>query len=98
MPGIAGFISSANAQVRRGCLDEMLGAMVREPFHNSGALNQEELGLAIGWVCHKGSFSDCLPVWNEKKRSGGGEGECVFCGLMHGPVKNSDTFRLSAIF
>lgn len=45
MPGIAGFISSANAKDKQGCLDEMLGAMVREPFHNSGALIQEELAI-----------------------------------------------------
>jgi asparagine synthase (glutamine-hydrolysing) len=24
-------------------------------------------GLWLGWVNHEGSFSDCLPIWNEKK-------------------------------
>jgi hypothetical protein len=27
----------------------------------------ERLGAAAGWVWHQGSFSDCLPVWNETK-------------------------------
>src|SRR5262249_29247749 len=24
-------------------------------------------GLGIGWISHPGSFSDCMPVWNEEK-------------------------------
>jgi asparagine synthetase B (glutamine-hydrolysing) len=25
------------------------------------------MGVYAGWVGHKGSFSDCMPAWNEKK-------------------------------
>ena len=27
----------------------------------------ERIGLSIGWTCHKDSFSDCLPIWNESR-------------------------------
>jgi asparagine synthase (glutamine-hydrolysing) len=41
--------------------------MVHEPFHKSGIFEDEKLGIRAGWVCHEGSFSDCLPIWNETK-------------------------------
>jgi asparagine synthase (glutamine-hydrolysing) len=67
MPGIVGFISRTSVEDHRVTLDQMLGCMVREPFYTSGTLIQKEIGLGIGWVCHKESYSDCLPIWNERK-------------------------------
>ena len=43
----------------------MLDSMSYEPFYTSGVCSQEAIGLHAGWVCHRGSFSDCLPIWNE---------------------------------
>jgi asparagine synthase (glutamine-hydrolysing) len=67
MPGIVGFISAAGGEDRQVMLDRMVGCMMHEPFYFKGTLIQKELGLGIGWVCHKGSFSDCLPIWNERQ-------------------------------
>jgi asparagine synthase (glutamine-hydrolysing) len=32
-----------------------------------GRVHDARAGLWSGWACHKGSFADCLPIWNEKK-------------------------------
>ena len=41
--------------------------MTHEEFYTSGTYANAGLGLSVGWVCHKASFSDCLPIWNEAK-------------------------------
>jgi asparagine synthase (glutamine-hydrolysing) len=38
--------------------------MEYEDFYASGTYVNDELGLWLGWVNHKKSFSDCLPIWN----------------------------------
>ncbi|MGB8476495.1 MAG: asparagine synthase-related protein, partial [Candidatus Acidiferrum sp.] len=45
----------------------MVRCLVHEPFYTHGTYIDKELGLWLGWVNHEGSFSDCLPIWNEKK-------------------------------
>ncbi len=44
--------------------------MMHEPFYKSGTYASKELGLSLGWVCAEGTFSDCLPAWNEKRDVG----------------------------
>jgi asparagine synthase (glutamine-hydrolysing) len=41
--------------------------MMHEPFYTDGTYSNEELGLWLGWANQEGCFSDCLPIWNEKK-------------------------------
>jgi asparagine synthase (glutamine-hydrolysing) len=65
MPGIVGIISRAPVEERS--IDQMIGCMVHEPFYRFGKYINKKIGLYSGWVCHKGSFSDCMPVWNETK-------------------------------
>lgn len=65
MPGITGIISRAPDSEKQ--LDEMLGCMVHEPFYTTGKYVNHDLGLYVGWTCHKASFCDCIPIWNEKK-------------------------------
>src|SRR5687768_13305566 len=63
MPGITGFISrqpKANVQT-------MVECMATEPFYSSGSYVDEGSGLHIGWVAHRDSFADCLPIWNENR-------------------------------
>src|SRR5271166_6523218 len=67
MPGIAGIISNRLYPENRAKLDSMTGCMLHEKFYNSGTYINEQLGLFTGWVSHTGSFSDCMPAWNEKK-------------------------------
>ena len=67
MPGIAGIISKSYGEKRRKDLGFMIEQMVHEPFYVTGSYMNDQLGLYAGWVCIKGSFSDCMPVFNEKK-------------------------------
>jgi asparagine synthase (glutamine-hydrolysing) len=67
MPGIVGFISTLPHERCRERLEAMVGAMTREPFYRSGTYVHDGLGVYAGWVCHPGSFSDCMPVMNEKR-------------------------------
>jgi asparagine synthase (glutamine-hydrolysing) len=67
MPGIAGIIGTGRSEDRKDMLLRMLSCMMHEPFYRSGEYLNEEIGLAVGWINLKGSFSDCMPIWNEKK-------------------------------
>ncbi|MBV9298468.1 MAG: hypothetical protein JO066_05780 [Verrucomicrobia bacterium] len=67
MPGITGIIGGGPHDESRVALDKMVECMVHEKFYVSGTYVNQELGLWIGWTCHEGSFSDCMPSWNEKR-------------------------------
>ncbi|MEN6321054.1 MAG: asparagine synthase-related protein [Syntrophaceae bacterium] len=67
MPGITGIISKTLKEKNETDLQLMVKSMLHESFYNSGIYTNEQLGVYAGWVCHEGSFSDCMPVWNEKK-------------------------------
>lgn len=67
MPGIAAIFGIGRPEERREILQSMIMCMEHEPFYRSGIYSNEEIGLAVGWVTHQGSFSDCMPIWNEKK-------------------------------
>jgi len=45
----------------------MTKSMLHETTYATGTLVQEEMGLWAGWVSHGGSFSDCLPIWNQSR-------------------------------
>ena len=65
MPGIAGVVSQSGANVDDRLLQAMIGTMLHEPSYSSGSYINAEIGVSVGWVSHQGSFSDCMPVWNE---------------------------------
>jgi asparagine synthase (glutamine-hydrolysing) len=67
MPGIAGIIGRSSQQVDPAALEIMLKQMLHESFYTHGSYTHDPMNLAMGWVCQRASFSDCLPVWNEKK-------------------------------
>ncbi|HXY55764.1 MAG TPA: asparagine synthase-related protein [Nitrospirota bacterium] len=67
MPGIAGIISKANPIKNKSNLDQMINVMMHEANYVSGSYSNVQLGIYAGWVCHQGSFSDCMPLVNEKK-------------------------------
>jgi asparagine synthase (glutamine-hydrolysing) len=67
MPGITGIISNRLRAENGAQLDSMLKSLLHEDFYKSGSLVDQEAGVAVGWVSHPGSFSDCMPVWNEDK-------------------------------
>ena len=45
----------------------MINAMRHETFYNSGEYINEDLGIWAGWICHKGAFSDCMPLISRNK-------------------------------
>jgi asparagine synthase (glutamine-hydrolysing) len=67
MPGIAGLITTMPQQWAQRQLVRMLGTLQHEPFYASGTWNDELLGLYVGWATHKGSFSEAMPLPNERR-------------------------------
>ena len=68
MPGITGIIRK-NPHTKAGDaqLEAMLRCMLHECSYVYGKHVNKSLGLWAGWVCHAGSFADCMPVWNENR-------------------------------
>ncbi len=64
MPGITGIIGKHSPSEGKAVLEAMLKPMFHESFYTAGSLQQDSLGIAVGWICHQGSYSDCLPIWN----------------------------------
>jgi asparagine synthase (glutamine-hydrolysing) len=67
MPGIVGFITKRPCSGAKAELVGMLKAIQHEAFYNSGTLVDESLGVYVGWTALKGSFSDCMPLCNERE-------------------------------
>jgi len=70
MPGITGIIGLGTPEEKKADLFRMVRSMIHEAFYSSGTYIHEKLGLWLGWVGHRGSFSDGMPVWNEKQDIG----------------------------
>ncbi len=67
MPGLAGIIGKLPGRDPAPLAATMADRMRHEPFHRAGSWDCPEPGVALGWVSEKGTFSDCLPVWNESR-------------------------------
>ncbi|OGL43420.1 MAG: hypothetical protein A2W05_01745 [Candidatus Schekmanbacteria bacterium RBG_16_38_10] len=67
MPGICGIISKTEKARNLEKVKMMVDCLVHEAFYTSGTYVNNQLGLYAGWACHAGSFSDCMPIFNEKK-------------------------------
>ena len=67
MPGIVGIISQSPSEQYDALVKSMVKCLSHEPFYTDGTYVNEKLGLWSGWACHKGTFGDCLPIWNERK-------------------------------
>jgi asparagine synthase (glutamine-hydrolysing) len=67
MPGITGIIGKTSPEKHKQDIGHMVNCMLHESFYESGTFNDDQMGVFVGWICHKGSFCDCMPVWNEKK-------------------------------
>jgi len=67
MPGIFGIISPKPPDQLAPLMGTMLETMNYEDFYSTGQYRSADLSASIGWVCHQNSFSDCLPIKNEKK-------------------------------
>jgi asparagine synthase (glutamine-hydrolysing) len=67
MPGIVGLITSKPSEWAEPQLARMVGTLLHESFYVSGIWIDESLGVYIGWVARKNSFSDGMPIRNERE-------------------------------
>jgi asparagine synthase (glutamine-hydrolysing) len=66
MPGIVGLITKMPRQEAEAQLLKMVEAIRHESFYQTGTWIDEPAGLYIGWVAQKNSFSDGMPLHNER--------------------------------
>ena len=67
MPGIVGLITKMpRTQAERELL-LMVEALRHEHFYVTGTWVDEQLGVYVGWVARKNSFSDGMPLRNERE-------------------------------
>ena len=66
MPGIVGLVTNMPRQRAERELLQMVESLCHESFYISGTWIVESLGVYVGWVAQKGSFSDPMPLHNER--------------------------------
>jgi asparagine synthase (glutamine-hydrolysing) len=66
MPGIIGLITRMPPEQAKRELSRMVGVLCHESFYVAGTWAEESLGVYVGWVARKGSFSDGMPLRNER--------------------------------
>src|SRR5258707_421081 len=66
MPGIVGLISRMPREEAERELLQMIEALRHENFYVTGSWMEESLGIYVGWVARKGSFSGGMPLRNER--------------------------------
>ena len=66
MPGIVGLVTRRPREWAEPQLERMLKTLRHEPFYVAGVWADESLGIYVGWVARENSFSDKMPVRNER--------------------------------
>ncbi len=66
MPGIVGLVTKMPRACAEPQLLRMVEALRHESFYVTGTFIDEKLGLYVGWAARKDSFSDGMPVRNER--------------------------------
>src|ERR1700734_485587 len=66
MPGIVGLITYAPREQAERELLRMVETLRHEDFYLTGTWVEESLGVYVGWVARKDSFSDGMPLRNEQ--------------------------------
>lgn len=67
MPGIVGLITKQPRSSAEPQLLHMLRTICHEAFYSTGTWADEHLGVYVGWTALNGSFSDGMPLCNEKE-------------------------------
>jgi asparagine synthase (glutamine-hydrolysing) len=78
MPGLVGLITKLQREDAERQLLAMLGTLRHEPFYTTGTWCDESLGVYVGWAARAGSFSDGMPLVNER-----GNSVLIFSGEDH---------------
>lgn len=66
MPGIVGLVTQKPREWAEPQLARMLESMRHESFYVTGTWIDESLGVYAGWIARKNSFSDEMPIRNER--------------------------------
>jgi asparagine synthase (glutamine-hydrolysing) len=66
MPGIVGLITRMPRERAERELLQMVDVLHHEEFYVTGTWAEESLGVYAGWIARKDSFSDGMPVRNER--------------------------------
>jgi asparagine synthase (glutamine-hydrolysing) len=75
MPGIVGLITKMPFEQARRELLRMVETLRHESFYETGTWIDEPSGVYVGWTALKGSFSEGMPLFNER-----GDVSLVFSG------------------
>jgi asparagine synthase (glutamine-hydrolysing) len=75
MPGIVGLVTRMPRAQAEPQLLRMVAALRHESYYETGTWIDESLGVYVGWIALKNSFSDGMPLRNE-----GGNVVLVFSG------------------
>jgi len=67
VPGIVGMITNMPRRQAEMQLRRMVACLVHERFYETGTWIDEALGVYVGWVARRNSFSDRMPLYNERK-------------------------------
>jgi asparagine synthase (glutamine-hydrolysing) len=65
MPGIVGLITAKPREWAEPQLVRMVASLRHESFYESDTWINEQLGVYVGWVARKNSFSSGMPLCNE---------------------------------
>ena len=88
MPGIVGLITTQPRSSAEPQLLAMLRTICHEAFYSTGTWADEQLGVYVGWTALKGSFSDGMPLRNEKE-----DVTLVFSGEEYSDLRTSHQLR-----
>lgn len=66
MPGIVGLVTKRNRSDAEAQLKVMLTSIHHEDFYTGGTSIDESMGVYVGWSAMANSFSDGMPLTNEK--------------------------------
>src|SRR2546426_817718 len=66
MPGIVGLLTRMPRERAEPELLQMVEALRHESFYVTGTWVDDSLGVYVGWIVRKDSFSDGMPLWNER--------------------------------
>jgi asparagine synthase (glutamine-hydrolysing) len=67
MPGITGIIAKNPGPWAESEVLRMVAAQRHESFYTCGTWKDEEMGIYVGWTGHRNSFSDGMPLTNERQ-------------------------------
>ena len=66
MPGIVGLLTRMPRERAEQELLRMIESLRHENFYGTGMWVDESLGVYVGWIARKASFSEGMPLRNER--------------------------------